>query len=53
MKSSAGHILYVEDDEDTRDLVTYVLANSRYTVVAAADGDEALELARRTTSICM
>jgi len=46
MKSSAGHILYVEDDEDTRELVTYVLANSRYTVVAAATGDEALKLAR-------
>ena len=46
MKSSAGHILYVEDDEDTRDLVTYILANSRYTVVAAANGDEALKLAR-------
>ena len=46
MKSSAGHILYVEDDEDTRELVTYVLANSRYTVVAAANGDEALKLAR-------
>ena len=46
MKSSAGHILYVEDDEDTRELVTYVLANRRYTVVAAANGDEALKLAR-------
>ena len=46
MKSSAGHILYVEDDEDTRELVTYVLANSHYTVVAAASGNEALKLAR-------
>src|SRR6266478_9219392 len=46
MKSSAGHILYVEDDEDTRDLVTYVLANSCYTVIAAANGDEALKLAQ-------
>ena len=46
MKSSAGHILYVEDDEDTRELVAHVLANSRYTVVAAANGDEALKLAR-------
>ena len=46
MKSSAGHILYVEDDEDTRELVTYVLANGHYTVVAAANGDEALKLAR-------
>src|SRR5260221_13139363 len=46
MKSSAGHILYVENDEDTRDLVTYVLSNSRYAVVAAANGDEALKMAR-------
>ena len=46
MKSSVGHILYVEDDEDTRELVTYVLANSQFTVVAAANGDEALKLAR-------
>src|SRR6266853_6290509 len=46
MKSSAGHILYIEDDEDTRELVAYVLANSRYTVVAVANGDEALKLAR-------
>src|SRR6266446_5393927 len=46
MKSSVGHILYVEDDEDTRELVAYVLANSHYTVVAAANGDEALKLAR-------
>ena len=46
MKSSAGHILYVEDDEDTRELVMYVLVNSHYTVVAATNGDEALMLAR-------
>ena len=46
MKSSAGHILYVEDDEDTRELVAYVLANSHYAIVAAANGDEALRLAR-------
>ena len=46
MKSSAGHILYVEDDEDTRELVAYVLAKSHYTIVAAANGYEALKLAR-------
>jgi len=46
MKSSTGHILYVEDDEDTRELVMYVLVNSHYTVVAATNGDEALMLAR-------
>ena len=48
MKSSSGHILYVEDDEDTRDLVTYVLAKSYYKVIAAANGDDALRLARTT-----
>ncbi len=46
MKSSVGHILYVEDDEDTRELVTYVLGMSNYEVVAAANYDDALRLAR-------
>ena len=46
MKSPTGHILYVEDDEDTRELVTYVLAQSHYQVTLAASGDDALMLAR-------
>jgi two-component system response regulator ResD len=46
MKSSIGSILYVEDDEDTRELVTYVLARSNYKVVAAENYDDALRLAR-------
>ena len=46
MKSSVGHILYVEDDEDTRELVTYVLVKSNYKVIAAANWDDALMLAR-------
>ena len=46
MKPAAGHILYVEDDEDTRDLVTFVLARSDYNVVAVRDYDDALLLAR-------
>jgi DNA-binding response OmpR family regulator len=37
-----GHILYIEDHEDTRDLVTYVLGQSNYTVVAAENYDDAL-----------
>src|ERR1700730_12284479 len=45
MKSSIGHILYIEDDQDTRELVTYVLAMSNYEVVAAANYDDALLLA--------
>ena len=46
MKSPNGLVLYVEDDEDTRELVTYVLAKSHYKVIAAANGDDALMLAR-------
>jgi DNA-binding response OmpR family regulator len=46
MKSPTGHILYVEDDEDTRELVTYVLAKSHYKVIAATNGHDALMLAR-------
>ena len=46
MTSSAGHILYVEDDEDTRELVTYLLVKSHYKVTATANGDDALRLAR-------
>ena len=46
MKSSVGNILYIEDDEDTRELVTYVLARSNYKVVPVKSYDEALLLAR-------
>ena len=46
MKPAAGHILYVEDDEDIRDLVTFLLARSDYNVVATRDYDDALLLAR-------
>ena len=44
--SSVGSILYVEDDEDTRELVTYLLARSNYKVVQAEDYHDALLLAR-------
>jgi DNA-binding response OmpR family regulator len=46
LKASVGHILYVEDDEDTRELVTCVLAKNNYKVVAAENCDDALMLAR-------
>ena len=39
-------ILYVEDDEDTRELVTYLLARSNYKVVPAKSYDDALLLAQ-------
>lgn len=46
MKPPTGNILYVEDDEDTRELVTYVLAQSHYKVTLAVNADDALMLAR-------
>jgi DNA-binding response OmpR family regulator len=46
MKSPTGLVLYVEDDDDTRELVTYVLAEINYRVIGAANGDDALMLAR-------
>jgi len=46
MTSLAGHILYVEDDADTRELVNYVMAMNNCKVIAAADWEDALRLAR-------
>ena len=46
MKASVGNILYVEDDQDTRDLVTCVLTMNNYRIVAADNCDGALMLAR-------
>ena len=44
--SSVGTILYVEDDQDTRELVALMLAGSNYQVVPAENHDDALLLAR-------
>lgn len=41
-------ILYTEDDADTRELVTFVLAGQGCQVVAIADHDEAVLLARES-----
>ena len=46
MKSPTGLVLHIEDDDDTRELVTYVLAGINYRVIGAANGDDALMLAR-------
>jgi DNA-binding response OmpR family regulator len=46
MTSLAGQILYTEDDADTRELVSYVLARSNYRVMVAENNDSALLLAR-------
>ncbi|MEE8311390.1 MAG: response regulator [Candidatus Binatia bacterium] len=42
----AGKVLVVDDEPATRDLVTYLLERNGFEVVQAADGAEALELAR-------
>jgi DNA-binding response OmpR family regulator len=39
-------ILFVEDHEDTRDLISFVLQQSHYEVVTAATIDDSLQLAR-------
>ena len=44
--SPVGTILYVEDDQDTRELVALMLAGSNYQVVPAENHDDALLLAR-------
>jgi PleD family two-component response regulator len=44
--SLAGQILFVDDDADTRELVSYVLGSSNYRVVEAENNDSALLLAR-------
>src|SRR5258706_5737898 len=46
MKPSPGHVLYIEDDEDTRELVKYAMAMNNYKVIAAANLEDALRLAR-------
>ena len=46
MKRSIGSVLYIEDDKDTRELVTLLLEQSGYELVAAENYDEALLLAR-------
>jgi CheY-like chemotaxis protein len=39
-------ILLVDDNEDVRELLTFVLDSAGYHVIAAADGDEALDRLR-------
>lgn len=39
-------VLVADDEEDIRELIVFRLENSGYTVIAAQDGAEALELAR-------
>jgi DNA-binding response OmpR family regulator len=46
MTSLAGQILYTEDDADTRELVSYVLARNNYKVMLAENNNYALFLAQ-------
>jgi DNA-binding response OmpR family regulator len=46
MTPLARQILYTEDDADTRELVSYVLARNNYRVMLAENNDGALLLAR-------
>jgi DNA-binding response OmpR family regulator len=46
MRSSNARILYVEDDADTRVLVSHVLARDGYVVVVAEDPEQAARLAQ-------
>ena len=46
MENFQSHILYIEDHEDTRELVTLVLAKSNYRVTTTCSIEDALKLAR-------
>jgi CheY-like chemotaxis protein len=46
MSSSAGNVLIVEDDPDTREMVRQLLAGHGFYALVAADGLEALHILR-------
>src|SRR5437879_13492222 len=46
MRAQLADILYLEDHDDTVELVTLVLSRNNYNVVAAKNYDDALRLAR-------
>lgn len=46
MAVSAGNVLIVEDDADTREMLTQLLATAGFYAVGAGDGLEALHLLR-------
>jgi len=46
MTASAGNVLIVEDDADTREMLATLLSTSGFRTVAAEDGLEALHLLR-------
>ena len=44
MGLAGSTILVVDDNDDIRDLITFILEDNAFTVVAASDGDTALAL---------
>src|SRR5262249_57076149 len=42
-----GRVRAVEDDQDVRELIRYILSKEGYDVVLSANGNEALRLARQ------
>lgn len=46
MDTRQHHVLYIEDHDDTRELVTLVLAERNYRVTTGANIVDALKLAR-------
>jgi DNA-binding response OmpR family regulator len=46
MDNIRSHILYIEDHQDTQELVTLVLAESNHCVTTTSSGQDALKLAR-------
>lgn len=46
MDNLRNHILYIEDHEDTRELVSLVLADANYRVTTTSTSKDALRLAR-------
>ena len=46
METTQHHVLYIEDHDDTRDLVTFVLSEHNYRVTTGATTVDALKLSR-------
>lgn len=46
MPSSIRRILYIEDDADTRELISFLLRQENYEVVVAESPEQSLELAQ-------
>lgn len=47
MRFPKGHILYTDDDTDSRAVVTFILNKNDYQVTCAENGNEALDFAKR------